>query len=105
VRIKGERDEIVLANLHATANDVRAAEADLTRAADALHGAGPAIVCGDFNVPGRGLPGFSAPIPGIDQILVRDLELERGPERWPDERRRYRGVLLSDHAPLEAVIA
>ncbi|TMJ95727.1 MAG: endonuclease/exonuclease/phosphatase family protein [Actinobacteria bacterium] len=104
VRVDRDGEQLVVANLHATADDVKAAEADLARACDALIGAGPAVVCGDFNVPGRGLPGFSPPIPGIDQILVRGLELERGPERWPEERRRSDGVLLSDHPPVEAVV-
>ena len=41
---------------------------------------------------------------GIDQILVRALALERGPEPWPDERRRVTAGVLSDHAPVEAVV-
>jgi hypothetical protein len=53
---------------------------------------------------GTGLPGFSQPLPGIDQILVRGLELVEGPSPWPNERRRSRGWLLSDHAPVEAVV-
>jgi endonuclease/exonuclease/phosphatase family metal-dependent hydrolase len=63
---------------------------------------GPALVCGDLNTPETGLPGFSRPLPGIDQILLRGLELERPPARWPAERRRHDGALLSDHAPVEA---
>jgi endonuclease/exonuclease/phosphatase family metal-dependent hydrolase len=63
---------------------------------------GSALVCGDLNAPETGLPGFSPPLPGIDQILVRGLELERPPVRWPAERRRHGGALLSDHAPVEA---
>ena len=50
------------------------------------------------------MPGFSEPIDGIDQALVRGLEFERGPEAWPEARRRVGGELLSDHAPVEAVI-
>lgn len=65
---------------------------------------GPALVSGDLNAPETGLPGFSRPLPGIDQILVRGLELERPPARWPAERRRYDGALLSDHAPVEATL-
>jgi hypothetical protein len=48
---------------------------------------------------------FSAPIRGIDQILVRGFELVRGPEPWPEERRRIGNHLLSDHAPVEAALA
>jgi hypothetical protein len=35
---------------------------------------------------------------------VRDLQTVRGPEPWPDERRRLRSGLLSDHAPVEAAM-
>jgi endonuclease/exonuclease/phosphatase family metal-dependent hydrolase len=65
---------------------------------------GSALVCGDLNAPEAGLPGFSPPLPGIDQILARSLELERAPARWPAERRRHDGLLLSDHAPVEATV-
>jgi endonuclease/exonuclease/phosphatase family metal-dependent hydrolase len=59
------------------------------------------IVAGDFNLPGEGLPGFSPPLPDcIDQVLVRGLPAAH-PQRWPDERRRVGGRLLSDHAPVE----
>ncbi len=47
--------------------------------------------------------GFSEPIPGLDQILVRGAPDSR-PGRWPEERRRVEGRLLSDHAPVEARI-
>lgn len=63
------------------------------------------ILCGDFNVPAHPLAGFSAPLDGIDQILVRGLELVEPPVRWEDERRRAGRRLLSDHAPIEAVVA
>ena len=66
---------------------------------------GPAVVCGDLNVPGLGLPGFSRALAGIDQVLMRGLDLVRGPEAWPLERRRIGGVVVSDHAPVEAVAA
>ena len=43
--------------------------------------------------------GFSAPIPGVDQILVRGLELESGPTAWPKERRpRRRRAALGSRA-------
>jgi endonuclease/exonuclease/phosphatase family metal-dependent hydrolase len=49
--------------------------------------------------------GFSPPLPGsIDQILVRGLELRDGPSAWPLERRTVDGRVLSDHAPVEAVV-
>ena len=47
--------------------------------------------------------GFSEPIPGLDQVLVRGAEASR-PERWPEERRRLGSRLLSDHAPVETTV-
>lgn len=96
---------IVVANLHATKDhSLAAAEAD--RLARLWPPEAPTILCGDFNARGHALPGFSEPLDGIDQILVRGLEFERGPSRWPVERRRTEDVeLLSDHAPVEAVVA
>jgi endonuclease/exonuclease/phosphatase family metal-dependent hydrolase len=47
--------------------------------------------------------GFSRPISGIDQILVRSASSGHA-KRWPDERRRLGGRLLSDHAPVEVTI-
>lgn len=96
----------LLANFHATTLDERAALEEIGRVAELVAGASSCVVCGDFNVPEVGLPGFSEPGPGIDQILVRGLELVEGPAPWPDERRKVdAGVLLSDHAPIEAVAA
>ncbi len=108
---------MLVANLHATsyAADQRLADAELRRAdtfLEALARPGePLLLCGDTNVPPprsstlRDLTadGFSEPAPGIDQVLVRGLSVSRL-EAWPDERRRLAGRLLSDHAPLEAVI-
>jgi endonuclease/exonuclease/phosphatase family metal-dependent hydrolase len=102
VRRNGER--LTIGNLHATAHDHAAARLELVRVADELSVGGAALVCGDFNVPATGLDGFSAPIAGIDQIVVRELEFERRPATWPRDRRRLGRVLLSDHAPVEAVI-
>ena len=38
-------------------------------------------------------------------IHPTSLALERGPEPWPEARRSLDGRVLSDHAPVEAVIA
>lgn len=99
----GDRS-LVVANLHAT-NNAEVAKVEVGLAADFLQSAERLVLCGDFNVPRFVVPDFSPPIPGIDQILVRGLEVERGPEQWPKERRRVNDRLLSDHAPVEAVIA
>ena len=107
---------MVIGNLHATSYpaDRRLADAELFRAAwfaDALAAPQePVVLCGDFNVDGQqsrtlrdlAAPewGFSAAGKGIDHVLVRGAEA--GPaERWPPERRRLQGRLLSDHAPVE----
>jgi endonuclease/exonuclease/phosphatase family metal-dependent hydrolase len=107
---------MIVANLHATSYppDERLADAELLRAAafvDALADPDePIVIGGDFNVTGARswtLPelakpewGFSKTGPGIDQILVRGARVS-APERWPAERRRVGGRLLSDHAPVE----
>ena len=107
---------ILVANLHATSYppDERLADAELLRAAtfvDALAAPDePIVFGGDLNVTAarsRTLAdlagpewGFSAAGPGIDQILVRGLPATP-PERWPPDRRRVDGRLLSDHAPVE----
>ena len=67
------------------------------------------LLAGDFNVKAvrsRSLAdlsgpewGFSQPGEGIDQILVRGADGQV--ERWPPERRRVGGRLLSDHTPIE----
>jgi endonuclease/exonuclease/phosphatase family metal-dependent hydrolase len=107
---------MLVANLHATAYgpDERLADADLLRAAtfvDALAGPDePIVLGGDLNVTAARSwtqtdltgPewGFSAPGPGIDQILVRGLTTTAAAP-WLPERRRVGGRLLSDHAPVE----
>ena len=70
-----------------------------------LAGAERCVLCGDFNLRRHAVDGFSAPIDGIDQVLARGLEVEEGPRAWPEERRRFGDGVLSDHAPVEAVIA
>lgn len=63
------------------------------------------IVAGDANLVSPVADGFSQPLAGsIDQILVRGLELRDGPSAWPLERRIVDGRVLSDHAPVEAVV-
>ncbi len=63
------------------------------------------IVAGDANLVAPGAEGFSAPLEGsVDQILVRGLTLLDGPTAWPVERRVVAGRVLSDHAPVEAVV-
>ena len=63
------------------------------------------IVAGDANLVSPGADGFSTPLAGsIDQILVRGLTLRDGPSAWPLERRSVGGRVLSDHAPVEAVV-
>jgi endonuclease/exonuclease/phosphatase family metal-dependent hydrolase len=104
VSVREERRALTVANLHAT-NDPRVASGEVQRAADFVADAKRCIFLGDFNAPRFGPAGFSPPIDGIDQILVRGLELERPPEAWPRERRRVADGLLSDHAPVEAVVA
>jgi endonuclease/exonuclease/phosphatase family metal-dependent hydrolase len=118
--LDGDRT-IVVANLHATSYppDERLADAELLRAFTYVDGIArpgePVAVAGDFNVThvrSRTLHdvtgpewGFSQPGPGIDQVLVRNLALESGPDRWPNERRAAHGALLSDHAPVEVVVS
>jgi endonuclease/exonuclease/phosphatase family metal-dependent hydrolase len=64
-----------------------------------------AIVAGDANLVAPTADGFSQPLAGsIDQILVRGLIVHDGPSAWPPERRVVRGRVLSDHAPVEAVV-
>jgi endonuclease/exonuclease/phosphatase family metal-dependent hydrolase len=100
------RGRFLAANLHASNDpDPLLVGAEIDRAASFLAGPDPCVLCGDFNVRRHSVPGFSEPIDGVDQVLVRGFELERGPESWPEERRRTNGIVLSDHAPVEAVIA
>jgi endonuclease/exonuclease/phosphatase family metal-dependent hydrolase len=97
---------VVLGNLHASNSpDRRLVAGEIERATSFLAGADHCVLCGDFNVRSHAVPGFTEPIAGIDQVLVRGLEFEREPAAWPEERRRIGGVLLSDHAPVEAVVA
>jgi endonuclease/exonuclease/phosphatase family metal-dependent hydrolase len=101
-RLRLPGGELLAANLHAT-NRAGTARRELEIVERLVGGSRPAIVAGDYNVRQTGLQGFSPAIAGIDQIVVRGLELLRAPAPWPDERRRIEGgVLLSDHSPIEA---
>lgn len=109
---------LTVANLHGSAaHDWRVADAELMRAAvfaDSIAGPDDVLVlAGDFNVireHSKTLEdlsgaewGFTKPIAWLDQILVRGAP--SGPaQRWPEERRRLHGKLLSDHAPVEVRI-
>jgi endonuclease/exonuclease/phosphatase family metal-dependent hydrolase len=104
VETRGE--QFVLANLHTSNHpDQRLVAEEIERAAAFLAAADRCLLFGDFNVDRYPVPGFSEPIDGIDQILARGFALDRGPEPWAEERRRVHGSALSDHAPVEAVIA
>lgn len=91
---------LVIGNLHTDGDP-----AQVARAVALVADAEACILCGDFNIPGHALAGFSVPLEGIDQILVRGLDLLEPPASWNDERRRVGRRLLSDHAPIEAVVA
>jgi endonuclease/exonuclease/phosphatase family metal-dependent hydrolase len=105
VEVEAHGRTLLVGNLHAT-DDPDKARLEVAVAAELLAGNTSCILCGDFNVVEHAVPEFSPPLPGgIDQILVRGTEIERGPDRWPKERRRVGVRLLSDHAPVEAVLA
>lgn len=106
----------VIANVHVNGSrDKRIPGAELLRAAAFVDGfADPdeaVVLAGDFNLAMsnssvlRSLVqtewGFEGATPqGIDHILVRGIDATR-PVRWPVERRRVAGRVLSDHAPVE----
>jgi len=120
VRVQDGDRTLLIGNLHATGFvNKLVPDAELLRAAVFVDGmarpAEPVLLCGDFNLSiadSRTLAdlvepewGFSGPTPtGIDHILARGLEASP-PVRWPAERRRQEGRLLSDHAPVERVVA
>ena len=102
----------LVANFHVTSTH---AEEQLLRAAAFADGLAlpdeAVIFCGDANLlPGSAGTyeelaswGFSAPGERIDQILVRGLPVTAAVV-WAEERRRVDGLLLSDHAPVEATV-
>jgi endonuclease/exonuclease/phosphatase family metal-dependent hydrolase len=100
-------DRLVVANLHAT-NDFRrphipAVEVEQARRfAEGLARPGePVILAGDFNFHAPELPGYSAPGPGIDHVLVRGAA-STPVVVWPLDRHTVEGIVLSDHAPVES---
>lgn len=95
---------IVVAHLHAS-HDPQESPAEIDRAAALVADSERTVFCGDFNAREHPVEEYSAPIPGVDQILVRGLSLVSGPAAWPKERRTIHGAVLSDHAPVEAVVA
>jgi endonuclease/exonuclease/phosphatase family metal-dependent hydrolase len=112
---------VLVGNLHATSYpaDQRLADAELLRAAvfvDGLAQPGDIVVlAGDFNVRAARSAtqaeltseewGFSEPADeGIDQVLVQGASVE-SLVRWPVDRRRVDGRVLSDHTPVEARVA
>jgi endonuclease/exonuclease/phosphatase family metal-dependent hydrolase len=118
VRAEADGRFVTIANMHCSkVPDRRCQDGELLRAAvfaDAFAEPGDTVVlAGDFNTvigESRTLEqlasrewGFSEPIPGLDQVLVSGAEAAR-PTRWPEERRRLGGRLLSDHAPVETTI-
>ena len=111
-------DALTVANLHGSSlHDWRIPDAELMRAAvfaDSVAEPDDVLVlAGDFNVireHSRTLEqlaspewGFTKPISWIDQVLVRGAPSGHA-QRWPEERRRRDGKLLSDHAPVEVRI-
>ena len=117
VRVSDSAETVLVVNLHLTSSpDSRPAEAELARVlgvADELALPGePLLLCGDVNLTpadsaalaALGQAGLTAPLPGIDQILARGQPAVEGPAPWPAERRRLGDALLSDHAPVEAVM-
>jgi len=104
VRVAG----IVVANVHVSSIDrapqLAGGELERTQAfAEAAAHGGPVVVAGDFNLVARGLDGYSEPGPGIDQVIARGVPCSPL-VIWQCERRMQNGLVLSDHAPVEARI-
>ena len=105
VRLEG----LLVANLHATRYR-RLAELELVRAAAFVDGLArpeePIVLAGDFNVFSLRLEewGFHGGGHRVDHVLARGLNVS-DVTPWPEKRRRRRGVLLSDHAPVDATVS
>jgi endonuclease/exonuclease/phosphatase family metal-dependent hydrolase len=92
-------DDVLLANFHIDGDP-----AQLEAVGEFVRFAERVVLAGDANIRGAWLHGFSLPLAdSIDQILVRGLP-STSPVRWPDDRRRVDGRLLSDHAPVELTV-
>lgn len=119
IRLADGRTALV-GHLHATSYrpDDRLADAEILRAAvfiDAIASPDDVVVlAGDFNVRVRRSwtlreltgPewGFAGGGRAVDHVFVRGADIG-AVETWPADRRRRDGVLLSDHAPVEARLA
>jgi len=102
----GVAGRYAIANLHANrGREVAVLELDRARAfAEAASRPREVVVlAGDFNLRDFELAGYSAPTDGIDHVLVRGAPASP-PVAWPLERRRRKGTILSDHAPVEVTI-
>jgi endonuclease/exonuclease/phosphatase family metal-dependent hydrolase len=115
LRLTAGGGSAIVVNLHLSSlADSRPVDAELLRLVTYADGFGrpdePLVLAGDFNLTTASsvvLPelrswGFSEGASGIDHVLARGLTVVRGPTTWPEERRRRGGLLLSDHAPVEA---
>lgn len=107
VRIAGDPG-VTVANLHAsndfTHPDVPRAEA-ARGAAFVERVAEPGdvlVLAGDFNVADPMLNGYSGMGSGIDHVMVRGGAVQVAV--WSRERRLQNGVVLSDHAVVEATV-
>lgn len=100
----------LVATTHLTQRDHDAATAELRRVVGFLDGraaAGEALViAGDLNLVRPVLEGWSAPAepPAIDHVLVRGRAAGL-PFAWPVARRMHNGLVLSDHPPVELILA
>lgn len=105
VRLGGR---VVIGNLHVSnGGPVERRQREAARAVAFLESRArtgePLVLAGDFNLPGVRLPGFTGGGSGVDHVLVRGLPAAEA-RAWPLERRRHNGVVLSDHAPVEATV-
>ncbi|HEX4519897.1 MAG TPA: endonuclease/exonuclease/phosphatase family protein [Gaiellaceae bacterium] len=116
-----DRSRMLVANLHAThsAKDIRLTDAEVRRAINFVIKCSELeeslIVGGDFNIafeqseilqelinaPREAR--WSAATTGIDNVLLRRA-VATSVRLWPDDERRYKKRILSDHAPLEVVV-
>ncbi len=100
---------VTIANLHASNDhvhpDVPRAEAARAAAfAERVATWGDVLLlAGDFNVEDPGLDAYTAPLGGIDHVLVRGGRIVET-FAWPPERRMQNGLVLSDHPVVEARI-